>query len=360
MPGITTYKGFAIMKAAFLTGIRKVEVMQADMPEITKPDDVLLRVEVVGVCGSDLHYYRNGRIGDEVIKFPWPICHEFGATVVEVGPQVSGVEVGARVAVDPLISCLKCDQCLSGREHTCRDQVFMGCPGELPGCLSEYLVMPARCCYPISESMTLVDAAMSEPFSICLYAQRLSGQADGAKIGILGAGPIGLGVLAAMRATTECKTYVTDLLDERIAIAAKLGADWTGNAATGDMVKEISQAEPGGLDCVFECAGEPETLDQAVELLAPGGKLVIVGIPEAGRISLSMGLLRRKELSIQNVRRQNKCIGPALEMMANGKVDIGSLVTHHFPFDKVSEAFELVADYRDGVIKAMIHMTGDC
>ena len=348
------------MKAAFLTGIGKVEVMDADMPAISKGDDVLLRVEVVGVCGSDLHYYRTGKIGDQVVKFPWLVGHEFGATVAEVGPDVTNLKVGAKVAVDPLIPCLKCDQCLSHREHTCRDQIFMGCPGELPGCLSEYLVMPARCCFEISEKLTLVDAAMSEPFSICLHAQKLSGQVDGAKIGILGAGPIGLGVLIAIRATTDCKSYVTDLLDERVALATKLGADWSGNAATGDVVAEIAAREPGGLDCVFECAGEQETLDQGLELLGPGGKLVIVGIPETDRISFDMGLLRRKELSVQNIRRQNECVKPALDMMSAGRVDLSPLVTHHFPLENAGEAFELVAGYRDGVIKAMIHMTGEC
>lgn len=204
--------------------------------------------------------------------------------------------------------------------------------------------------------MTCEQAALIEPFSISLHAQRLAAQGDGTRIAILGAGPMGLSVLGAVRAAWRCTTYVTDLLDERLGVARQLGANWTGNAARQDIVPAIAQCEPAGLDCVVECAGQQETLDQGVELLAPGGVLVIVGIPETGRISFDMDAIRRKELRIQNVRRQNNCVAEAIEMLSGGKVNLDPLVTHHFSMDQTKEAFDLVSDYRDGVVKAMIHL----
>jgi L-iditol 2-dehydrogenase len=345
------------MKAAYLTGIRSIEIREIDPPALGGDDEVLLRVGVVGVCGSDLHYYRTGHIGDQGVRFPWRLGHEFGATVEQAGSAVKNVAAGDRVAVDPLIACGTCDQCRSGRAHTCRNQVFMGCPGQLEGCLAEYLVMPAKCCYRLGEKLTLIDAALSEPFSICLHAQRLARLADGMNVAVLGAGPMGLGVTAAIKANASCRLCQTDLLDERLAVARKMGADWTGNAAdAGEVMDALAAQAPGGMDRVFECAGQQATLEAAAELLAPGGLLVIVGIPETDWIRLPMDSLRRKELSIQNVRRQNDCVADALEAMAAGQVDLSPLVTHHFDLGQTQEAFERVAEYRDGVVKAMIHL----
>lgn len=345
------------MKAAYLTGIREMEIRRAPDPKPENPDDVLLRIETVGVCGSDMHYYRRGRIGDMVVEFPWLLGHECAGTVVQVAPGVSGVKVGDRVAVDPLIWCGRCDQCLRGRRHTCRDQVFMGCPGQLPGCLTELVVMPERCCHRIPQRMSMEQATMIEPLTIGMWAQRLCGDPSGRKIAILGSGPIGLCVLLALKAAGECEVYMTDLLDYRMSAARECGADWTGVATRDGSDEEIDAVAGPGFDCVFECAGEQMALDQGAELLSPGGELVIVGIPEPDRISFRMDTFRRKEVKVRNVRRQNDCIADAIEMVAAGKVNIDPLVTHHFTLDQTKAAFDMVADYRDGVVKAMIHVT---
>jgi len=342
------------MNAALLTGIRQMEIRDVPEPRLEAADSVLLRVDVVGLCGSDLHYFRTGRIGDQVVHFPWRIGHEFAATVLEVGSAVDSVAVGDRVAVDPLVVCGRCDQCRSGWPHTCRNQVFMGCPGQLEGCLTERVVLPASCCFTIPERMTAEQAALVEPFSICLHAQRLAGQSDGAAIAILGAGPMGLGVLAAVRAAWRATTYVTDLLEERLAVARRLGADRSVNALEENVPAALLAEHPGGLDCVFECAGQQETLDQAAELLGPRGTMVIVGIPETDRIVLPMDAIRRKELRIQNVRRQNHCMEPAIRMLAGGG-QLETLVTHRFPLARTQEAFDLAAGYRDGAIKVMVY-----
>ena len=217
--------------------------------------------------------------------------------------------------------------------------------------------MPAECCFPVPDEMTPVQATLIEPFSIGVYAQRMARLHDGAKIGILGSGPIGLCVLKACGASTQVTAYATDLVEERLAAARESGAEWTANPRQINVVAAIGKREPGGLDFVFECAGEQETLDQATELLKPGGTLLIVGIPETERVSFNIDLLRRKELRIENVRRQNHCIAPAIEMLAHGAVNLDSLATHHFPLAEVQAAFDLVDSYRDGVIKAIVHVS---
>jgi len=347
------------MKAAFLTGIRQLEICETPEPKLTNRGDVLLRIGTVGVCGSDVHYYTAGRIGPQVVKYPWRAGHECAGTVIEVGPEVASLQVGQRVAVDPLVSCGQCDQCRQRRPHTCRNQLFLGCPGQLPGALAEHLVMRAECCYPIPDSMTLVQAVVVEPLAIGLYAQQTARMSPGAKIAILGVGPIGQCVLLACRAAGECTTYVTDLLDARLAVARRCGANWTGNPTHEDVVAVLKQLAPLGMDFVFECAGQQETLDQAVELLKPGGTLLIVGIPEPDRVNFSIHLLRRKELRIENVRRQNQCMAPAIELVARGALNLDQLVTHHFPLMETKTAFDLVAGYRDGVVKAIIHVSPD-
>ena len=347
------------MKAALLTRLREIEVGDLPEPQLTGPRDVLLRIDAVGVCGSDVHYYKTGRIGTAVVEYPFVMGHECAGTVQQVGPEVQGLKAGQRVAVDPLVACGHCDQCRDGRLNTCRNQLFLGNPGELSGALAEYVVLPQNCCYPIPESMTAGQAAMVEPLSIGVHAQRLSQMEAGATIAILGSGPIGLSVLLACGAAANCTAYMTDLIDDRLAMAAQLGARWTGNPRKSDVVKAIGAAKPTGVDVVFECAGEQETLDQAVELLKPGGTLVIVGIPTVDDISFAAHTLRRKELTIKNVRRQNHCMASAINLVSTGKINVNPLMTHHFPLREAGAAFDLVSGYRDGVIKAIIHVAGE-
>ena len=344
------------MRAVFLTGLRQTGIRDVPEPQLAGPRDVLLEIDTVGVCGSDMHYYRAGRIGCQIVEYPWLVGHECAGRVLAVGPDVRRVKVGDRVAVDPLIHCGQCDQCRIGSIHTCRNQAFLGCPGQEPGSLCERKVMPEASCFAIPETLSMTRATLSEPFSIALWTQRLAAAGEGAAGGILGSGPIGLCVLAAGKAAGDCTVYQTDLLASRLAAARSLGAAWTGNPEKTDVVAEILAAEPGGLDVVFECVGKQETMDQCLELVKPRGKVVIVGIPECDRLSFEMNHMRRKEIRIQNVRRQLGCVEPAIEMLATGRVDLDALVTHDFTLDQTQEAFDLVADYQDNVIKAMIHV----
>ncbi|MFI4912263.1 MAG: alcohol dehydrogenase catalytic domain-containing protein [Sedimentisphaeraceae bacterium JB056] len=342
------------MKAMMLTGIRQMEMRQVPDPVIKKDTDVLIKMAAVGVCGSDVHYYLSGKIGSQIVKYPFTVGHEGSGIVAEIGSAVTDVKVGDRIAIEPAVSCWKCDQCKMGRHHTCRELKFLGCPGQIEGCLSEYIVMPQESCFKISDNMSLDEAAISEPLSIGVYAVKQSIPMDGAKVGILGSGPIGLCVMLPAKAKGADAIYVTDKIDTRLDIVSANGADWTGNPDKEDVAAAILEKEPGGLDAVFECCGQQEAIDQAIEVLRPGGKLMLIGIPEEDRISIQIDKARRKEICIQNVRRQCDCVADSLDMIASNLFDVSFMATHRFNFDQTKQAFDMVADYKDGVIKAMI------
>ncbi|MFA6135514.1 MAG: alcohol dehydrogenase catalytic domain-containing protein [Phycisphaerae bacterium] len=347
------------MKAALLTGLQQVRIDQVPEPKIQRDQDVLLRVDVVGVCGSDVHIYKEGRIGTSIAELPWIVGHESACTVAAVGKGVRALKVGQRVAVDPLIPCNKCDQCLSDFKYTCRDQGFLGSPGLSQGCLTEYIVMPEECCLPVPDNMTQEQIALTEPLSIGLHTRNLGKLGKTGNVVIQGCGPIGLCVLLGLRAKGDYKVYMTDVLDYRLEAGRKFGADWVGSARdAGSVPAAIRKMEPVGVDAVFECAGQEETVDQGLAMLRPRGRLVMAGIPAESRISFDVHLARRQELVIQSVRRQDRCVEEAVELVGSGRIDMNAMVTHHFSLDQTGEAMDLVSNYRDGVLKAMIHVSG--
>jgi L-iditol 2-dehydrogenase len=342
------------MKAMMLTGIRKMEMRDIPEPKLVNSNDVKIRMSVLGICGSDIHYYTQGQIGSQKVQYPFSVGHEGAGVVVEVGKTVKRVKPGDKIAIDPAMPCYECDQCLAGRHHTCRNLRFLGCPGQAEGCLMEYIVMPEKSCFQLTGKLSTDHGSISEPLAIGVYAEKKSGGVKGLNIGIFGYGPVGMSVMLAAKAKGANKIYVTDLIDERLAIARKEGSCMTGNPMKENIVGKIMHEEPLGLDLAFECCGKQEALDQAIELLKPGGKLIVVGIPEFERWSVNVEKTRRKEISLQFIRRQVDCVEQTLEMMKNGLITIDNMVTHRFPFERTKEAFDLVADYRDGVMKAMI------
>ncbi|MBN2473850.1 MAG: alcohol dehydrogenase catalytic domain-containing protein [Pirellulales bacterium] len=346
------------MRVAHFTGLRKLEISDEPEPKLDRPDGVLLRIDRVGVCGSDVHYYVGGRIGDQQLAYPATLGHECSGTVMEVGPAVTGLKPEMRVAVDPAIVCGQCDQCRAGRPNTCRNLQFMGCPGEAPGAVAEYRVLPAENCFPIPDSVSLEQAVLVEPLSVGLHAVRVGQIRPPARIAVLGAGPIGLSILLCAKVDAACTVYLTDLLDERLEVARQCGADWMGSAKAEGVTAAVAECEPQGLDLVFECSGDPACIDQAQQLLAPGGTLVLVGIPREPRVSFDLHVMRRAELTFRNVRRQTGCVAPIVRLIAEGRINTAPLLTHRFPLDRISEAFELVDGYREGVIKAVVDLSG--
>lgn len=342
------------MKAMMLTGIREMEMQEIPTPVITNDTDVLIKMKVLAVCGSDVHYYVSGKIGSQVVKYPFPVGHECAGVVEKVGKAVKHVKPGDRIAIEPAMSCGQCDQCLVGRPHTCRKIKFLGCPGQVNGSLSEYIVMPEHCCFPIPDHMTFDQAAISEPLAIGVYAVNRSKFAKGANIGILGFGPIGMSVLLPSQVKGAGKIYVTDKIDARLKIAQASGVEYAGNVTKTNVVKDILELEPKGLDVIFECCGQHEAIENAFDLLKPGGLLMLIGIPEFDRWSFSVDKGRHKEITIMNVRRQNGAVEETLDMLIHGKVDISKMPTHRYSFADTKKAFDLVASYGDGVMKAMI------
>lgn len=337
-----------------LTGIRQMELKEVPTPVILTDRDVRIRMKTLGVCGSDIHYYVSGKIGSQVVTYPFTVGHEGAGEVESVGKGVTLVKPGDRIAIEPSMPCWECDQCRAGRPHTCRNLRFLGCPGQAEGSLSEYIVMPETSCFKIPDQMSYDQAAISEPLAIGLYAVKQSIPMEGARVGILGFGPIGMSVMLPALALGAREVYVTDKINDRLLIAKNCGASLTANPDQEDVVEKISEAVPELLDVVFECCGQQEAIDQAVDLLKPGGKLMIIGIPEFERWSFPVDKSRRKELCFQNVRRQNEAVQPALDMLATGKISVEAMATHRFSFENSKEAFDLVASYGDGVMKAMI------
>jgi L-iditol 2-dehydrogenase len=321
---------------------------------IINDTDVKIKMTTVGVCGSDIHYYTQGQIGSQKVEYPFTVGHEGAGIVVETGQAVRKVKPGDNIAIDPAMPCWECDQCKAGRHHTCRKLKFLGCPGQAEGCLMEYIVMPETSCFPLTGTLTTDHGSLSEPLAIGVYAVNKSGGIKDMNIGIMGYGPIGMSVMLAAKAGEVKMIFVTDKIDERLAISQKEGVYLTGNPLKEDIVKKILHAEPSGLDVIFECCGQQDAFDQAFDLLKPGGKLVVVGIPEFDRWSMNVETTRRREISLQFIRRQVNCTGPSIEMMKNGRINVDNMVTHRFPFFKTKEAFDLVSDYKDGVMKAMI------
>lgn len=337
-----------------LTGIRKMQMMEEPMPRIKKENEVLIRMKTVGVCGSDIHYYTQGKIGSQVVEYPFAVGHEGAGIVEKTGKKVTKVKPGDRIAIEPAMPCFECDQCRAGRHNTCLRLRFLGCPGQASGCLSEFIVMPESSCLPIPDSMSFDEAAISEPLAIGLYAVKQAGAVKQANAAILGFGPIGMSVMLCLKAFGAGSVFVSEKITERIKMAQKSGADLTGNPDNENIITTALQTVKQGFDVVFECCGKQEAIDQAVELVKPGGKIMIVGIPEFEFWSFKADKIRRNEITIMNVRRQNHCAEEAIKLIADKKTDVSNMPTHRFKFENTREAFEMVAGYEDGVMKAMI------
>ncbi|HSH20844.1 MAG TPA: alcohol dehydrogenase catalytic domain-containing protein [Draconibacterium sp.] len=345
------------MKQFVLTGIREMAMTNIPNPTITQPGEVKIKMSTIGVCGSDIHYYAEGKIGTQIVQYPFPVGHECSGIITEVGKKVTNVKVGDLVVVDPSVHCGQCDQCLAGRPHTCRNNKFLGCPGQLDGCLAEYIVMPDFTCFPVTGKMNPVQAALIEPLTIGVYTVKLAQiQSKSISAGIFGAGPIGLSVLFKLLADGLEDITIIEPLNYRLEKAKEIGAKYLVNPKTENVEECVKKQNELLLDVAFEASGEQDAVTNAVKILKPGGKLVLVGIPPSARYTFDMDLMRRKELTVINVRRQNHCVEEAIELVISGKIDVEKMVTHHFSLDETPKAFEIVEGYKDGAIKAMINV----
>jgi L-iditol 2-dehydrogenase len=344
------------MKVAYLVGKRKIVIEEERDPEIKNSKDVLVRIRCVGICGSDVHYFLEGRIGDQIIKDRIIVGHEASGEVIEVGKDVKKVKKGDKVAIEPGISCGKCEFCIKGKPNICPDVKFLGTP-PVNGALREYIVMPEENLIKIPEGLGYEEGVLSEPLAIGIYAVKLSGLKIGDDVAILGTGPIGLSILFSARESGANRIFVSDLIDERIEFSKKIGADFAINAKKEDIteiVKEITNNR--GVDISFEAAGKKETFRQVIHTSRIGGKSVFVGIPSEDIVEFEAHIMRRKELELINVRRSAFCTEIALNLLKNSKLPFKEIITHRYPFEKVEDALNLVSEYMDGVIKCVVNL----
>ncbi len=339
------------MKALFLTSRRAIEYREADSP-LVSPGSVKVRMRYVGICGSDIHYYTTGRIGDQVVQYPFVLGHEGSG---EIAGGSGHPNAGSPVYIEPAMPCHRCDQCLAGRENTCRNLKFLGNPLESAGCMADEIAVPEECIVTLPDWIGLEEAVLLEPLSIGVYSVKRSGAFNGCTVGIVGAGPIGLSVLLALSEARPRLVLVSEIVESRRRAAERLGAGRSFAPGTTGAASAVFDAADGGVDVAFDCAGTQESIDDAMGMLRPGGTVVLIGIPEGvGRIHYDPHFARRREVTMVNIRRQNHCVGQALSILERRRDAATVLITHRFPPTRAKEAFDLIDGKRDGAIKALL------
>ena len=324
--------------AVRLHGPSDLRVETVAHPGAPAPGEVTLRVTATGVCGSDLHPYETGSIGSTVLNAPLVLGHEFAGVIEAVGEDVN-LPIGARVAVDPLIWCGQCASCLRGDQNMCLHQSFAGL-APTDGSLRQWMSVPARNCFPISDEISDAEAALLEPLGIALHATDLARIRVGSSVGIWGAGPIGLCLTQTVKLAGAAPVYISEPLQWRAQAAQRYGA----------------LPLPAGIqvDVAIEAAWARESVQQAIDALRPGGTLVLVGIPFEDHVEFKHSSARRKGLTILMCRRMKRVYERTIQLVENGEVDLKSMVTHRYPLEQVPEAFRMNAAYENEVIKTVI------
>ena len=321
-----------------------------------EPDDVLVAVRAVGICGSDVHYWRDGRIGDIIVQAPFVLGHECAGIVAEVGSSVTSLAVGDRVALEPGVPCRRCPACRSGRYNLCPDVVFMATP-PVDGAFAQYVVHPADFAYRLPDQVSLEEGALFEPLSVGIHAVRRSGIGLGDTVLVGGTGPIGLTALLAARAAGASRVIVSDVVPSRLELARSLGAWETIDARSADLAAEVLRLTGGeGADAAIECSGAEASQRAGLESLRRGGVIVLVGLG-APTVSLPATTLSNRELDVRGVFRYTNTYPAAVRLVASGQVDLKPLVTHHFPLERVAEAMETAHGRAGGAVKVVVHPT---
>lgn len=344
------------MKVAYLVAKRKIVFEEIKKPEIKNEDDVLVRIRCVGICGSDVHYYNEGKIGDQIVKDKIILGHEASGEVIDIGKGVKNFKKGDKVAIEPGVSCGLCEQCIKGKPNLCPYVKFLGTP-PIDGAFREYIVMPEKNLIKLPYGIDFEEGVLSEPLAIGVYSVKLSKMEIGDSIVILGAGPIGLSILFSVKEAGAFRIFVSDLIEERLKFAEKIGADVVVNAKNKDIVKIVKNFTKGrGVDISFEAAGKRETFSQVIHTTKIGGKCILVGIPSEDTVEFDVHIMRRKELQLINIRRSSFCTEIALNMLKKSKIPFKEIITHRYPFEKLSDALNLVSEYKNGVIKCIVNL----
>ena len=343
------------MKAAIMTGIEKIEIMERDIPA-PKNDEVLIKIEYVGVCGSDLHYFKNGRIGDFIVNYPFILGHECAGVVVETASMVKSLKVGDRVALEPGKTCGRCEFCKSGYYNLCRDVIFFATP-PVDGVFQEYCAHPEDLCFKLPENVSTMEGALVEPLAVGFHAALSAGARLGQTAVVSGSGCIGLVSMLALKALGVSRVFVSDLLDKRLEKAKSLGAAGIINTGRDDLVKRVEELTQGkGVDLFIETSGAEKAAASGIGLLKKGGTLVFVGYSQSGMMNLPIGQAMDKEISMKTIFRYRHIYPMAIEALANGKLNIKDIVTNSFDFCDIQNVMEECANNKTEIVKAVVKM----
>ncbi len=337
-----------LMRAAVLERPGAIRLSERAVPSLS-PEDVLVRVREVGICGSDVHYYRHGRIGRYVVEQPLVLGHEPSGEIVQTGAAADPSRIGQRVAIEPGVPCRHCENCTTGRYNLCPFMAFMATP-PVDGALSDYVAVPADFAHPIPDSMSLAEAALIEPAPVAVHAARIARAGAGMACAVFGLGPVGLLVCQMLRAFGVARVTAVDPVAVRRTLALGLGADVALDPGTTLL------PPPGldGFDRAFDASGSTAGMKATVAAARRGGVAVWVGLPRGDELPIPAATLIDKELELRGVFRYANDHPLAIELVATGRVDVKPLITHRFPLSDAAEALDLVEHQRDGVVKALI------
>lgn len=344
-----------MQKAAFMRGTDKMILKEIEVPSI-KDDEVLVSLEYVGICGSDVHYYHHGNCGAYKVDLSqdYMLGHECAGTITEVGKNVSDLKVGDRVALEPGITCGKCEACKSGHYNLCPDVVFLATP-PVQGCNEEFIAFPADMCFKLPENVSTKAGALIEPLSVGFYAVEQSEMNTGDTVVILGSGCIGLVTLLASKARGAGTIIVADLVEARLNKALELGATHVINSKNVDVFEKVKEITGGrNADIVFETAGSAVTIAQTPFLTRRGGTVVLVGIAAQEEISYNFAQVMDKELTIKSVFRYKNIFPKAIAAVGSGAIDVTSIVTHEFALDDIQKAYDEAVNNKENLVKAVI------
>ena len=343
------------MKTAVMLGIRKMGFEERKIP-VPRENEVLVKLEYVGICGSDLHYYETGAIGDYVVKPPFVLGHEPGGTVVEVGKNVSHLHVGDRVALEPGKTCGHCEFCRTGRYNLCQDVVFFATP-PVDGVFQEYVAHEAALCFKLPDNVSTLEGALIEPLAVGFHAAIQGGARAGQTAVVMGAGCIGLVTMMALKAMGVSKVYMVDIMEKRLQKAMELGADGVINGACENVVKEVRRLTGGkGCDLAVETAGTETTKVQTIQMTKKGAVIVLVGYSKSGEMTLPLSLALDKELTFKTVFRYRHIYPMAIEAVASGRVNLKGIVTDLFDLDEAQKAMDYSVNHKADIVKAVIRI----
>ena len=350
------------MRAARLYAPKDIR-LDTGIAEPASPETgyVKVKINAVGVCGSDLHTYEDFRIGDTAVASPFTLGHEFGGTIIELGDDAldgegKALQVGMRVAIDPATPCWRCEMCEHGHPNLCLKLDFFGLYPH-HGALQDELIVQSRNCFPISDSISNGAAALLETLGVAIHAIDLGKIKITDDVAVLGCGPVGLLIIRLARLSGANNIYVFDKFPWRVKKACDWGATQGWILDDGDPAERVADATAGrGTDVTFEAAWADESIQQAAGTLRLGGRLVLVGIPSDDRLMMRHSLARRKGLTIMLSRRMKHVYPRAIKLAETGMVDLDDMVSHEFPLEQTAAAFEKNYHYEDGVQKIVIHV----